>query len=144
MKSQLILLMLLVINLLGCTTIPQGNFTKAPVGVNKTITHDTVKRLVSLYPPAHTRFHIKQSVKDPFGLSLIEGLRQKGYSINESSIQAASTQGPQNVALYYLFDAPTKGTLYRVTLIVGQQSLSRAYKIKNGAITPLGFWVRKE
>lgn len=144
MKSQLILLMLLVINLLGCTTIPHGNFTKAPVGHNKTITNDTVKRLVNLYPPAHTRFHIKQSVKDPFGLSLIESLRQKGYSINESPIQMASAQGSQNVALYYVVDEPTKGTLYRVTLIVGHQSLSRAYKIKKGTFTPLGFWVRKE
>jgi hypothetical protein len=137
MKSQLILLMLLVINLLGCSTLSQGNFTKALVGRNKTITHDAVKRLVSLYPPAHIRFHMKQS--DPFGVSLIESLRRKGYSINESSIQAG-----HDVALYYVFDAPTKVTLYRLTLIVGQQSLSRAYKIKNGAITPLGFWVRKE
>ncbi len=144
MRFKLPLILLLTFNLLGCATVQQGSFTTTPVTLNKAITNDSVNRLVSLYPPARTRFYIKQSVKDSFGFSLIESLRQKGYSINESSIHAASTQGSQNVALYYVVDEPIKRTLYRVTLIVGQQSLSRAYKIKNGTFTPLGFWVRKE
>ncbi|WP_133137722.1 hypothetical protein [Legionella rowbothamii] len=144
MRFKLPFILLLTLNLLGCATVQQGSFTTTPVTLNKAITKDCINRLLALYPPARTRFHIKQSVKDSFGVSLIEGLRQKGYSINESSSHGASSQGSQNVALYYLVDEPIKGTLYRVTLIVGQQSLSRAYKIKNGTLTPLGFWVRKE
>lgn len=144
MSSKRVLILLCSLNLLGCATVHQGNFTTAPVTLNKAIANDSINRLVSLYPPARTRFHIKQSVKDSFGVLFIESLRQKGYSINESSRHAASTQGSPNVALYYLVDEPIKGTLYRVTLIVGQQSLSRAYKIKNGTLIPLGFWVRKE
>jgi len=144
MRVKLPLILLLTFNLLGCATVQQGSFTTTPMTLDKAITNDCVNRMAALYPPARTRFHIKQSVKDSFGVSLIEGLRQKGYSINESSIHGASTQGSQNVALYYLVDEPIKGTLYRVTLIVGQQSLSRAYKVKNGTFIPLGFWVRKE
>lgn len=144
MRSKLILIMLLTINLFGCATVNHGNVTKASLEAYRTITNDSVKRLVSLYPPAHTRFHIKQSVKDAFGLSLIESLRQKGYSLNESSMSGASIQGARDVVLYYVLDEPVKGALYRVTLVLGQKSLSRAYKIKNGVITPLGFWVRME
>lgn len=144
MRLKLPLILLLTVTLLGCATVQQGSFTPTPVTLNKAITKDCINRLLALYPPARTRFHIKQIVKDSFGVSLIEGLRQKGYSINESSIHGTSTQEAQNVALYYVVDEPIKGTLYRVTLTVGQQSLSRAYKIKNGLFTPLGFWVRKE
>lgn len=144
MKFQFITFMLLTLNLLGCTAVHQGDFSKVPAQANKIITNDTVKQLVSLYPPARTRLHLKQSVKDPFGASLIESLRQRGYSLNESAFQGRSTQGMHHLALYYLIDEPSKGTLYRVTLVVGNQSLSRAYKIKKGAITPLGLWVRKE
>ena len=110
MRLKLPLILLLTFNLLGCAAIQQGSFTATPVSLNKAITNDSVNRLVNLYPPARTRFHIKQSGKDLFGLSLIESLRQKGYSINESSIHGASTQGSQNVALYYVVDEPIKGT----------------------------------
>ncbi len=144
MTSRLLLVLYLVLNLQGCATLSEGNYSKAPDALNKTISTDTVNRLVSLYPPASTRFHIKQNVKDHFGLSLVESLRQKGYSIDESSTSAASTKGTQNVTLNYVVDEPIKGTLYRITLRVGQQSLSRAYRIKKGTLTPSGFWVRKE
>lgn len=144
MTFKSLFLLFLVIHLLGCSATVQGNFSKVPTGRYQIITNDTVKQLIGLYPPAHTRFHIKQSVRDPFGLSLIESLRQKGYAINESSIYSRSTQGVQNIALYYLIDEPDKGRLYRVTIVVGQQSLSRAYTIKNATLSPLGFWVRKE
>ena len=144
MSAKLHLILLLAFNLLGCATVHQENLSKAPVNLNKAISNDSVKRLVSLYPPARTRFHIKQSVNDSFGVSLIETLRQRGYSINEASVKGSNAPNPSDLVLYYVVDEPIKGALYRVTLSVGQQSLSRAYKIKNSVLTPLGFWVRKE
>jgi len=143
MRVKLLLIIFLTFNMLGCATVLQGNFAKVPVSLNKAIINDSINRLVALYPPAHTRFHLKQPIKDSFGVSLIELLRQKGYSINESSMQAGP-QGEKNVDLYYLLDEPIKGTLYRITLTVGKQSLSRAYTLKKGTFTPVGFWVRKE
>jgi hypothetical protein len=34
--------------------------------------------------------------------------------------------------------------LYRVTVTVGQKSLSRAYLAQNNRVAPAGAWVRKE
>ncbi|MEG2900603.1 MAG: hypothetical protein RR983_09825 [Massilia sp.] len=34
--------------------------------------------------------------------------------------------------------------MYRVTILVNSQTLSRVYQSSGGAVTPAGAWVRKE
>lgn len=137
-------ILLLICHLLGCATVQQRGVTPNHSTLNKAIAQDTVNRLVPLYPPARTRFYIRQPIKDPYGLVLIELLRQRGYSIHESSNPVTPSAGSNSLTLYYIVDELIKGSLYRATIIVGTNTLSRAYKIKNSSMIPLGFWVRKE
>jgi hypothetical protein len=44
----------------------------------------------------------------------------------------------------YVFDHPASLDLYRVTLVIGEKSLSRVYLTKDGTVAPAGSWVRKE
>jgi hypothetical protein len=49
------------------------------------------------------------------------------------------------LALRYIVDAPADLNLYRVTLLVGSSSLSRAYMVAtDSSLQPAGAWVRKE
>jgi hypothetical protein len=43
-----------------------------------------------------------------------------------------------------VLDAAASPNLYRVTVMVGQKSLSRAYLAQNDRVAPAGAWVRKE
>jgi hypothetical protein len=144
MSIKLLFLLPLMLTLLGCATMQPGKQTNASLSLNKAMTKDSVNALVHLYPPANTGIYITQSAKDSFGLTLIQNMRQRGYSINQSPISRTNRPSSSDLVLYYMVDEPIKGSLYRVTLIAGHQSLSRAYKIKDNAITPLGVWVRKE
>jgi hypothetical protein len=48
------------------------------------------------------------------------------------------------VPLKYVVDQAGGSQLYRVTLMVGSQSLSRAYRPLYGAVFPISYWVRME
>jgi hypothetical protein len=145
-------LLFLLAGLAGCASIePYGNFlgANAPATLNEKLAADTVKQLTVLYPPASTRFDLGQSTPDAYGSALVESLRIKGYAILEfepdeaASADSAATAGP-GLSLRYVLDAPASTNLYRVTLMVGSQSLSRAYVAQNDSVAPAGAWVRKE
>jgi hypothetical protein len=111
----------------------------------------TVTQLIALYPPAHTLFTLKQPAKDPYGAALVAALRHKGYSLMDFNPQAQSTspsttlKANPGVDLSYVVDAPQSMNLYRVTVQVGVQSISRAFMFSsNGKLYPAGVWVRKE
>ena len=117
---------------------------------------DTSSKLRMLYPPARTRFEI-QSRTDPFGVGLIESLRAMGYAVAEevpavAGVQIAepasevgSVAEPASLRLNYIVDASPDARLYRVTLLIGNSSLSRAYlNTPEGALQPGGAWVRLE
>jgi hypothetical protein len=82
---QFALSALLVMALAGCaSTAPYGNFaTEPPAGLEERIVADTVKQLVTLYPPARTRFHLGQPTPDAYGSALVEALRARGYALVE-------------------------------------------------------------
>jgi len=143
MSPKLLIFLLLTLSVLGCTPIHQGGTATPSISFNKTIINECVTSLARLYPPAQTQLDIRQPATDAFGLSLIKSLRQKGYSINESSTLSAY-KNPHHMAFYYIVDEPIKEQLYRITFIIGTQSLSRAYQIKNETLSPVGLWVRKE
>ena len=141
---QFALSALLVMALAGCaSTAPYGNFaTHPPAGLEERIAADTAKQLVALYPPARTRFHLGQPTPDAYGSALVEVLRAKGYALVEFKEAAPATV--PGLSLHYVLDAAASPNLYRVTVTVGQKSLSRAYLAQNDRVAPAGAWVRKE
>lgn len=150
-------LALLAVGLAGCatTTTPStyGNFAQsAPAAFNQTMADDAVKQLVAVYPPASTRFDLQHATPDAFGASLVQLLRAKGYALLEfkPAAQATDATAPATAPatagkpLRYILDQ-AESNLYRVTLLIGKQSLTRAYSAaQNGTLYPAGAWVRKE
>ncbi|PWF55364.1 conjugal transfer protein TrbH [Massilia glaciei] len=145
------LLVLLMVGLAGCASskaprVPFGSFVQTPVAADdKAIADDVVKKLAALYPPAKTRFNLQHATPDAFGTSVVAALRAKGYALAEvkqGARAAAPAAGEQ--ALAYVIDQPLDAGLYRVTLLVNSQTLSRVYQSSGGAVAPAGAWVRKE
>jgi type IV secretion system protein TrbH len=143
--------------LAGCATppAPYGNFIgQAPVGYHRTIVEDAAQQLAAIYPPAATRFEVQQATPDAFGRLLMATLRAKGYAVREAGPASAAQGAPAvtdaNAAaaaspvlqLRYVVDRPAE--LVRITLMIGDQSLTRAYLAQNEALRPAGAWVRKE
>ena len=153
---------LALFGLAGCAArpapTPYGNFAAAPVEFDERLAADVVKQLVALYPPASTRLEFRQSTPDAFGTRLVNALRDKGYALAESNLEdaaqqtkpggstsgerAAVAQQPAGLELRYVLDQ--EAGLYRVTVTVGSQSLTRAYVEQNNTVLPAGSWVRKE
>lgn len=149
--------LLCTVGLAGCATTPPpyGNFAQeAPEGYGRTVAEDAVRQLTAVYPPANTRFDLQQPTPDPFGTLLMQSLRAKGYAVQEAAStpvaqgRTARAEGgmaagaPAVLPLRYVFDRAAD--LYRVTLLVGDQALTRAYLAQNGAVHPAGAWARKE
>ena len=156
MMRKLIPIMLLAGFLAGCVTQGSygryGNFAEAlPAAYSAQMVDDTVNRLSTLYPPANTRFTLRQQPVDPFGAALIGKLRERGYAVMEPLMQPGQTrvkdaEVPQPVSgsdLRYVVDQ-LGATQYLVTVQVGSQSISRAYRAAADSLTPDGYWVRKE
>lgn len=144
------LLVLLIAGLAGCASTPApatyGSFVQAPVATDdKAMADDVVKKLAALYPPAKTRFNLQHATPDAFGIAMVETMRAKGYALAEVK---PGTQAPAlaagEQALAYVIDQPLDPGLYRVTVRVNSQTLSRVYQSAGGAVTPAGAGVRKE
>lgn len=151
-KTKLICTLALI--LCGCATVPQtGNFVAD--GDQAPIAADAVQQLASLYAPAHTQFALRQATPDAFGKALVQSLRERGYQIIEyveetthanranAAQQTPPADPPGTTALRYVFDA-AGDDIYRLTLFVGNQTLSRPYTARGGVFTPTGAWSRKE
>jgi len=143
-------LVALLASLTGCSSGPKsasyGSFAEVSPAVDKKLADDAVTKLVGLYPPALTRFNLQHSIADPFGTSLVATMRSRGYALQEQKPEPKS--GPDGKsgsrAFSYVVDQPTGTDLYRVTLTIDNQSLSRVYLAKDGSVGPAGYWVRKE
>jgi hypothetical protein len=157
--QRLTFLPLLALGLAACSTAPSpqyGNFSGNPPAYDQKIAADTIKQLLMLYPPAKTRFNIQQPTPDPFGTTLLRGLRSSGYELleyrppaNQQSQQAKPTadlagKPGKEFDLRYVLDQHAGGNLYRVTVTIGNQSLTRPYMARNDTLVPAGYWVRKE
>jgi len=143
----------------GCASSPTpatlGNFAErdTPAG-DKLMADDAAKQLAALYPPASTRINLQLATPDAFGASLVAALRVKGYALGEfQPVPAPDARGgamtsvagqPGDIALAYVVDQPIDARTYRVTVLLNSQSLSRLYQMKDGALAPAGYWVRKE
>lgn len=154
--------------LAGCatSTAPYGNHVELVPEQAQQLADEAVKQLTVLWPPARTRFELQQPTSDAFGAAFVQGLRERGYALQEFSPQAAlnhvenevsaavSPAGPAKtapeaqplptLALRYVLDEAGEATLYRLTLGIGTQSLSRPYRVQHGVLVAAGHWVRKE
>jgi len=122
-----------------------GNYVKDQVGFNNAqLAEETVAKLVALYPPAKTKFQLKQESADPFGSVFVKGLRDRGYAVAEFDKNAKEAPPLSDAEiLTYLVDH-AGDDLYRVTVTVGDAAISRAYSVEQGALVAAGSWARKE
>lgn len=143
---------------------PYGNFLASPVAANdERMAGDAVKQLVAVYPPARTRLSLRQATPDVFGAALVKSLRGNGYALREftpgpdkampapasDGVQAGrttATPAPPSAFLPfgYVLDVAAAPNLYRVTLSIGRESLTRPYLARDGSVYPAGAWVRRE
>ena len=150
------------LTLAGCaTTAPYGNFVPPAVAVDpQPLAAEATRQLAALWPPARTRFELQQATPDAFGAALVGELRAAGYAVLEASPTMASAAGATDAApadpsagfmptpvarpLGYVLDHDADSGLYRLTLRVGRQSLTRAYREQDRSLVAAGYWVRKE
>jgi hypothetical protein len=151
-----------ILGLTGCVaSSPYGNFIENTAAANdKKIADDVVKKLVTLYPPASTRFDLQHGTPDFFGSTLIESLRANGYAVLEfkpepkiGRVDIPDSKGQiltvaplsPGLPLSYIMDQAKGSNLYRVSLVINHgQSLARAYQLQEGAIYPASYWAFKE
>jgi hypothetical protein len=139
----------------GCAapSAKHGNFVKSnAAGNDKTLAEDLAKKLATMYPAASTRFALTHATPDAFGEALVSTMRTKGYAVKEfaptssarslASTTTSHTEGA--ILLAYILDQPMDLGLYRLTLLINNQSLSRMYQTKDGGIYPAGHWIRQE
>jgi hypothetical protein len=151
--SKITFIVLLLVGLSGCATTQSkyGNFLPpTSAAYNKTMAEDAVKQLLILYPPASTRFDLQQTTPDTFGITLVESMRAKGYALMEIKPELPAQRNseaqnpPTGLSLRYVLDQVNSLNLYRVTLLVGNQSMTRAYLVQDSTVHPAGLWSRKE
>ena len=135
---------LLIALLLASCALPQAqNVDLAPSLTGKerqVIVNDAVQQLTALFPPAKTRLDLRPAGQDSFGILLAKDLRDQGYALQEATDN--QPQASSGYPVRYVLDHP--GELYRISLFIGTDSLSRAYVLENGAFIPAGLWVHKE
>lgn len=136
--------------LAGCATTSQyGNYLpSATVDQQNRFASEAVKQLARRWPPAKTRLELKQATPDAFGIALVNGLRESGYAIvefNPKQIKAPYTTEANILPLRYVLDQTKNddANIYRLTLLVGTESLTRPYIEQNGSVIP-GYWTHKE
>ena len=146
-------LALLLAGLCGCATTQSryGNFLPpTPAAYHKTMAEDAVKQLQILYPPASTRFDLQQTTPDTFGTTLVETMRVKGYALLESNPElplwrSNETQNfSAGTSLRYILDQVNSLNLYRVTLLIDNQAMTRAYRVQDSTVHPAGLWSHQE
>ncbi|HAT3986283.1 TPA: conjugal transfer protein TrbH [Legionella pneumophila] len=131
-------LLLLMILLSSCTTLRYGNFTAPSEGRNIYLAQDAVQQLTRIYPPAQNTFCLNQKVTDGFGRSLLHEMRKKGYGLIENA------QPRQKANFFYVVDEIEPSQLYRVSLYINSQALSRLYESRKNQLAPVSAWSHKE
>ncbi len=148
--------------LAGCVNAaPYGYLVKGvvPPQMPERLAQETVTRMEALYPPALTRLALTHPATDAYGTALTNELRRKGYGVMEhvdtyampstrdemnTRLESPAIRRDEGVPLRYVVDGPFEQQLYRVTVFIGSQSLSRAYHIDAQTMAQAGAWVRKE
>jgi len=139
----------ILIFLSGCTSayMTRGDLTGNSEETNTWLANNAISQLTEIYPPASTKFNIKQVSTDYFGLALAKGLREQGYAVNEFSTKDNNERN-RGISLEYVIDSIKGGEgeerLYHLTLMIGKKVMTRPYLLKNKGMVPAGYWVNKE
>lgn len=133
-----ICVLLIVAFLASCTNLHYGNFTNPSKRKDDYLAKNTVNQLARIYPPAKNTLCIRQRVTDGFGMSLVTHLRQRGYGVIENSCPR------QQANFFYVLDEPQKHHLYRVSIYINRETLSRLYVKDHGKLSPFSPWSYKE
>jgi len=149
MRLQIFILVLLFV-LSGCATTQYGNHVQNDSSThNKVMAGDAAHQLLQLYPPASTRFNMRHAFDDSFGVAFLEYLRSGGYAVQEHKQQSNlietdtdSDQGNKHISLAYILDESSE--IYRLSLMVDEQKLTRAYAPHKDTIYAAGHWLRME
>ncbi len=146
----------------GCVSpAPYGYLVTGavPPQMPERLAQETVARLEVLYPPAHTRLALTHPATDAYGVALTDALRRKGYGVMDYHVSMPATPSTRDdrpalvqpvvshekgVPFSYVIDGPFEPRLYRVTVFIGSQSLSRVYRMDQQVLAQAGAWVRKE
>jgi type IV secretion system protein TrbH len=168
------LTVLLILFLAGCaSTSDYGSFVENDsVTYNQVIAGDVAGQLMQLYPPASTKFNLQHNSEDGFGAVLIQNLRVSGYAIQENQpsklyrpgrntntrpshnkkTAARTKQRPaqnkvtvtpeEGTALAYVLDHTSD--VYRLSVMVDNKILTRAYRPYKDSIYPAGSWARRQ
>jgi hypothetical protein len=125
----------------GCAT-QYGSTIKNNSDANEIIAIDSLSKLSELYLPAKTTFSLAHPVseKDIFAQTLITGLRDKGFAVEEFKKGTSFT----GVQLKFTLDEIRDEMLFRVSLSVDEKVITRAYRNDAGLITQASSWAFKE
>ncbi|MDR8093094.1 hypothetical protein KPB05_37190 [Burkholderia gladioli] len=166
MRSHFIFSAISAVMLAGCVSTAQyGDFSNGSPSIGKSLVADMVEKLSADYPPARTRLNVEQPTQDAFGALFVSQLRTKGFAVaelNQPDIDAvgkprdelrraahpyffrAPAPAQTTVDMRYIVDQLGVDSLYRVTIWLGDKSVSRAYVAQGTDVSPVGAWVRKE
>lgn len=136
----------------GCASAPAGHGsfleqTEASVSYSQSAAGDVAKRMGRVWPPARTELAVTHPANDAFGTSLIDALRHAGYAVHEFDPHTRLAEQEEGAAsgalpLSYVVDA-LDPSLIRVSITVGGETLSRAYVVDGGSLSPGGAWTRR-
>jgi hypothetical protein len=151
MRYLTLISLLFVLGLSGCTTINHGNYLGTRnLDQERFLAGDAIKQLKETFPPAQNQLDLQLKTIDIFGLYLLENLRTEGYAVNEFKEKPFFDLSSENdsikngVPFAYVVDKAKESDFIRVTLLVGEQSLTRAYKVVDDEMKPAGYWFYRE
>jgi hypothetical protein len=127
-----------IVLLSSCASMQYGNFTPSSQSNDVYLATDAASQLARVYPPARYTFRIGQKICDGFGTHLIQAMRTKGYGVIENM------HARKQANFFYVVDETERNHLYRVSLYVQRESLSRMYAKTHGKLTPISPWSHKE
>jgi hypothetical protein len=147
MMRRSLWIMSLVLTLASCaSTKPVSNVADLRGNISgQTLAEDTVLQLSKLFPPAKTQLYFTRTADDAFGRALVAGLREQGYAIEETAAHPAGEQMQHDgLPVAYIIDPIVGDTGYRVSLMVGNGVLSRAYSVYRDGSLSGGAWAYRE
>lgn len=126
---------LIVLFVTGCASKPPiyGDFVEAAPETVEFISVDAVKKLANIYPVAHSVFRMNAEQGGILGDAIEDGMRDEGFAVGHSG----------GKRLDYIFDTLPDSS-YRLTMLVGDSSISRLYKTEQGVTKPVTGWTVRE
>jgi hypothetical protein len=160
LAAKISFLLALTLTVAGCVTTNTsgyGNFVESKTIDQTMLAKNALETLKSIYPPALTKFQMQHAHTDVFGVTLVNGLRDHGYSLmeykpGESAVKPGcgfkpeapliqAKEQPEMLPVCYILDEANN--VFRLTLLVGAESLTRPYVERESEPQPVGYWVRK-